>query len=317
MTLRVVYIAGWMRSGSTLLAELVGSLPGALAVGELSGVWDAARHNKLCSCGRQVTACEVWAPAIGAVHDEHGIGVNDYERLHELTSRVLSTRTLLPRSGHAERSASTRSTDAARYAAVTGTLLRAIRKVSGQSVLVDSSKKPAGVPALASIPGVQVDCLHIVRDPRAVAWSELKTLRADPLTDVAPPGRGLLSSAAHWSVFNVLCRSVGSRRARYAWLTYESMTRDPRRALGDIAAFLRLPASALPEWSTDGTLALAESHVLTGNPSRLAGRVRVVAPDVAWRDGLSRSQRATVVVLTAPARCALGLSRRRVRGIAA
>ena len=49
---RVVYIAGWGRSGSTLLELILDTLPGWRATGELRCLWEAGlRRNQLCGCG--------------------------------------------------------------------------------------------------------------------------------------------------------------------------------------------------------------------------------------------------------------------------
>jgi hypothetical protein len=53
------------RSGSTLLAVLLNSLPGFVSLGELHQVWDYQRHDLLCSCGERFRACEFWT-AVGA-----------------------------------------------------------------------------------------------------------------------------------------------------------------------------------------------------------------------------------------------------------
>ena len=49
---RVVYVLGWYRSGTTLLGNLLGQLPGFVSVGELQALWHALSHpESLCGCG--------------------------------------------------------------------------------------------------------------------------------------------------------------------------------------------------------------------------------------------------------------------------
>ena len=62
---RVVYLTGTGRSGSTLLGNAIGSLPGALSAGEIRfllrrGIAEGGR----CGCREPVVECPVWQPAL-------------------------------------------------------------------------------------------------------------------------------------------------------------------------------------------------------------------------------------------------------------
>jgi hypothetical protein len=63
--LRVGYIGGTGRSGSTLLELILGSLPGFVAVGELYAIWsEGVVLNHRCGCGEPFGACPFWT-AVG------------------------------------------------------------------------------------------------------------------------------------------------------------------------------------------------------------------------------------------------------------
>ena len=62
--LRVVYISGWGRSGTTILDRLLGQLPGFFSVGELRSLWDCDPSTRLCSCGHAIAECPVWSPSL-------------------------------------------------------------------------------------------------------------------------------------------------------------------------------------------------------------------------------------------------------------
>ncbi|MGH2812195.1 MAG: hypothetical protein ACRDI1_05730, partial [Actinomycetota bacterium] len=62
---RVLYIGGAGRSGSTLLDLMLGQLPGFFAAGELKYVWDRGLlRNELCGCGSSFRECPFWT-AVG------------------------------------------------------------------------------------------------------------------------------------------------------------------------------------------------------------------------------------------------------------
>ena len=58
---QVLYIAGTGRSGSTLLAGILGQVDGIFNAGEVRYIWDRGLlANRLCGCGRQFRDCPVW-----------------------------------------------------------------------------------------------------------------------------------------------------------------------------------------------------------------------------------------------------------------
>src|SRR5215218_5347941 len=57
----VLYIGGHGRSGSTILAQTLGQIPGFVYVGELWLVWyRGLRDNEHCGCGQLFDSCEFW-----------------------------------------------------------------------------------------------------------------------------------------------------------------------------------------------------------------------------------------------------------------
>ena len=58
---QVLYIGGMGRSGSTLLAYLLGQLQGYVVAGELKFIWqNGIRDNELCGCGAPFRECAFW-----------------------------------------------------------------------------------------------------------------------------------------------------------------------------------------------------------------------------------------------------------------
>ena len=57
----VIYIARSGRSGSTLLEQVLGELPGVVNVGELIELFSwTAPHGQRCGCGRAFADCPFW-----------------------------------------------------------------------------------------------------------------------------------------------------------------------------------------------------------------------------------------------------------------
>jgi len=58
--LKVLYVIGWDRSGSTLLDNLLGGVDGFFSSVELHKIWqEGLTEGRKCGCGRPVAACPV------------------------------------------------------------------------------------------------------------------------------------------------------------------------------------------------------------------------------------------------------------------
>jgi len=68
---KVLSIVGEGRSGSTVLAAILGELPGVFDAGELHWVWGRSLiEQRRCGCGRPPAECPVWSPV---VHKTFGV----------------------------------------------------------------------------------------------------------------------------------------------------------------------------------------------------------------------------------------------------
>jgi len=191
---RVLFLGGLGRSGTTLLERVLGELPGVCPLGEVVHLWQRdVRDDERCGCGVRFSRCAFWR-AVGA--EAFGGWPNlDVEKVLTLQRTVERTR-------HIPRLAAPRLT-ARRRALVTGyadhyaRLYRAAAAVSGARVLVDSSKHGALAYCLRWADDVDLRVVHVVRDSRGVAYSWTKRI-VRPESDTAAemtrytPGRSAL-----------------------------------------------------------------------------------------------------------------------------
>lgn len=306
--MRLVFVAGWMRSGTTLLAELLGSSPGALAVGELATMWTALERDDPCSCGQLVRSCPVWSVVAAEVTDRHDIGprcTTGYADFDAVVRRVLRIRRLGSLRRLRRTDPGSFPADVRRLVEVMQTVLRVIAGVTGCTVIVDSSKRPTALTVFGLIPEVDLTPIHLVRDPRGVAFNESRERQWPGVkAHLAPPPRGALHSALSWVATSVLCHLVGSRFPGYRLLRYERLTTQPRGTMAAVSHGLGL---APPPFVAADAVQLAPSHVVNGNPSRFESRLRKISPDERWRTQMPLAERLSVGALTAPVRLALKL----------
>jgi hypothetical protein len=207
--IRVLYLAGWGRSGSTLAESMLDQVPGLVGVGEIKFLWERGLiQNRRCSCGTPVRSCVFWTRAL---HEAYG-EIPDGDRVAALdaASRRFRTRHL-PRVVLTP-ARSRYAPDLDWYYTAIGALYRGVRTVSGAQAVVDSSKFPSYLTALLQTPGLDVRVAHIVRDPRAVAYSWQRD-KHDP---DAPNGARMPrlspgATALYWSAWNVATSGSATR----------------------------------------------------------------------------------------------------------
>ncbi|MDT0306763.1 hypothetical protein RM780_07275 [Streptomyces sp. DSM 44917] len=304
---RVLYIGGLGRSGSTVLSRALGGLPGFFHVGELVFLWTrGAGLDELCGCGSTFRSCPFWTEVGERAYG--GWDAVDCARVAGLKHRVDRTRYLPQLLGPRPPAAFRRRLD--ELAGLLSPLYAAIRDVGGCRVVVDSSKHVSYAAVLRRLPGVDLRLLHVTRDSRGVAHSWAKSVRR-------PEGSGsdaymarvpVPKLAARWTAFNGLLDVLRMVHEDAAVLRYERFVAEPDAVLREIAALAGaelapadldfLTPSAGPGRPPE--LKLAAEHSVSGNPMRFDSGTVPLRLDDAWRGALPPRDRALVTALTAP-----------------
>jgi hypothetical protein len=290
---RVLYITGWMRSGSTLLGNVLNELPGVLHVGELHYLWQngvlASGTNSACGCGRSLRECPQWAPVlepVGGLGSE-GLAHHVVMRQHALL-RTRHTRARLAEA-QGRRAPAPGVTELLDR---TAALYQSLRTEGGERLIVDGSKFPAEAAALCGRTDVDVRILHVVRDPRATAYSYRRS--KDYISPMSPA-----RSSGYWSAFNIASDLVGEAvPGRYMRVRHEDLAKHPRATVAGILHFLGMDdASPVDE---SGTVELTGNHTVTGNPDRLRQGATSIRADERWRTELAARDITVATAAAAP-----------------
>ena len=62
--LKILYLLGSSRTGSTLLDNILGEFDGFFSAGEVRFLWRRLLENRRCGCGQPIGQCEVWGPIL-------------------------------------------------------------------------------------------------------------------------------------------------------------------------------------------------------------------------------------------------------------
>lgn len=308
----LVYILGWGRSGSSILANILGSMPGSASLGEVRYLWDRGiLENGICGCGEPFSECDFWP---GLETSDGRLGDMDHDRARALTRSIGSgaRRTQIP----ALHSAKSRASYFERNHADLDLLMElysdAFEK-SGSRVLVDASKSPFyALNLLHPDRPFDVAFLHLVRDPRAVLYSWKKTKqRGDSSDDQLFPRYSSVRSLLQWALVNSRCERFEQLAPdRYFQVRYEDFADNWHAALLSGAGALFEPAQG-DATVEDGRAAIVHAqHSISGNPSRFdLGEVRL-KPDTSWSDAVTRMDRNLAAMICGPVAGRYGYSMR-------
>jgi Sulfotransferase family len=291
---RVLYIAGTGRSGSTLLASILGQVKGIFNAGEIRYIWERGLvENRLCGCGKRFRDCDFWQGILSEAVGPDAPDAQGMIRLQSSLTRVRHLPSLVLKRDHAGA-----GFDA--YSSVIVRLYRAISKAARSEVIVDSSKLPSYGRLLAAMPEIDLHVVQLVRDPRSAAtsWARVKE----------QPDRGVpgsmermspLRSALLWDLWNSTTRQfLKPRSTRFMRLRYEDFVAEPRESVRRVVQMLGMGDAELP-FSDASTVMLAPNHTVAGNPDRLRSGPVVIRRD-AGTSRLGRRDQAIVTGLTVP-----------------
>jgi hypothetical protein len=297
--MKVLYIVGVGRSGSTLLERMLGAVPGSVNAGELNALFSrVSMQDQLCGCGEPFSACTFWR----AVGDRAFGGWGPVtERMAHLQPRVVRQR-FVPRMATGVAGATYRR-ELDEYLDAHRRLYDAIAAVSGADVVVDASKSTAQLFALRRIESLDLRVINLVRDSRGVAnsWSKAgirkpQSQHGEAMGTYAPHRLAVL-----WSALQLESAVLGTAAPHSGRVRYEDLVARPRPTLERALRSVGLtPAAGALDHVHERSVTLAASHGIAGSRTRFtAGRIELRLDD-AWHTGLPPRARRVVTAVTLP-----------------
>ncbi|WIM98493.1 sulfotransferase [Actinoplanes oblitus] len=290
---KVMYIAGWGRSGTTIVDNILNSYDGVFSTGELFYLWSRGLlEGRKCGCGVTLPRCALWGDILDVAF---GADRPDPRRVAQLQRQAIRVRHTPALTGPVA------GPEAEEYRQVTHRLYGAIAEVTGARLIIDSSKIPSAAALLPGMSGVRPYLLHMIRDPRAVTHSWMRTV---PQVDRRKPAmmhrEAPAASTMHWLIRNALAeRLAGAYDGRYRLLRYEDFVAEPRATIEGLLDFAGVDAGGGP-FLDDATVRLAVNHTIAGNPGRFRTGEVALRVDDRWRREQTAGPRLTATALALP-----------------
>ncbi len=289
-----VFLLSDMRSGSTLLDLLLGAHPSVVSLGEIHWLTAYVRqdrtlydpdHELNCTCGLTVIVCPFWsavARRIGRPLDALTLRAEP----QGTARRILARWPALYRSSWCRDMLGQGSLPTDSWA-----LFDAALAVSGRTLAVDSSKSTFRYRAVRDARPDRTRAIVLTRDYRAVTHSKMK--RGHSLEDAVAGWRRKMEQ------IDALTSDIPADQLHT--LSYETLCREPERALTEVCGFLGVDFVA-QMLERPGT----EVHHIGGSPSKF-DRTRVaIRADDAYRTAFTEAQLARMTAIAGDAATSRG-----------
>ena len=295
--LKVLNITGWGRSGSTILGSVLGNCQNFFFGGELRNIWKLSLLNdRLCGCGVSLKECSFWKEVF-----DKGFGGIDNVDAKQILKKIqisyysrLAPIKFLPFGEQYFRSLALSLTEAEK-------LFLSIQEVANCKVIVDTTKSPLWGYLLSLMDNLDVYVIHLIRDPRGIAYSrQKKIIQPDKEKTIYLERFNSFDSSFKWDMRNLVSEYLWKKnKNKYFMVRYEDFAREPKAVINKILNFISESNVSTP-FISENEVELSTNHSVWGNPSRFkTGKVELKADDE-WKSKLNNIDKFLSTACTFP-----------------
>lgn len=285
--IKVVNISGSGRSGSTLLGNVLGQSDGFFFGGELRSIWKLLlTEESLCACGVPLRECSIWRGIFNKAFG--GIEMVNAEMIAQTIQNTTRSKHMLHRLFKYKEN---------NFNLLVSSYLKEIKKLffsiqsfSNCKVIVDSSKSPLYGYILSLIEGLDVYIIHLIRDPRGVAYSrQKKKIQSYEKKIIYMRQYNSFNSSLTWNIINLLTESLRKRyHLNCLRVCYEDFANNPQKVLNRILDFIGEPSSS-SSLVSEKIADLNANHSVWGNPARFQTGETEIKLDEEWKEKMNKT----------------------------
>ncbi len=283
--MKIIYIAGYERSGTTIIHNIISQQEGFFGIGESRDIWlRGFKENRLCGCSNKFADCSFWSDILDIFTKKEIESI--FKQRQKLRNRHLY-KIFFPNMFF--------RTYYKNYLRGLSTLFKWVYKKSGDSYIVDSSKSPLYGLLLNIALRNTVSILHVVRDPRATNLS----MKERKMKSNLFKNYNSLKGVFDWIILNLLTRLMAFKNIPYLQITYEGFCSNPQKVLKEVNKFYGHVSNEL--LIKEDKIELKATHTVSGSGKRFNTGYIKIKDSKAWKNESSINTR-IVGLITYPFR---------------
>ena len=274
----LIYIISDVRSGSTLLENILSNSPEIFSIGELHNLGGylekkgpGFKWNYNCSCGKDLYQCEFWSHIIKKVAKLNKGPLKTrfcYRRTKSSFVRYFLTKNKMNYVNNILYDSFDKN-----VSINVSEIYEEIFNLSGTSFLVDSSKKPWQAFHVYNTVKFPMKIIYLRRDIRDITLSKLKWEKIDP-NSIIKKYYFLVST---WIYANICEYTISKFRNKdVIYIDYEYLSKHTECTINSIIKKLRIPSFEVPKY-----MDCKSKHSLGGTPTRF--QKSIIKYDDKWK----------------------------------
>lgn len=273
--IKIIYLLGAGRSGTTLLTTVLNNHPKILALGEMHQFLDYVKFNKDCSCGEELINCPFWRTI-----------------LKDLDLSKLKKQELVDLSNRLEKHYNIplhliKRTPNPKYKDVIEMTFGVLKKNVAEEWLLDSSKYISRYLLLRKNKNLHIKGIYLVRDVRGVIHSFNKKVQ----TPKEP-----LSAILYYMLINLWAQFITIFDSRIIRIRYEDFVNNPDEIL-EILELHIFEKNLTSSKVRDKIFKIP--HIIAGNRLR-SQKELIIKKDMAWNKDISRNRQIAYYLIAFP-----------------
>lgn len=280
--LKVIFIAGTGRCGSTLLDSTLASIPGVFSAGEFRFLWKRGiLENRLCGTGEPFAKNETWNRIVEKLYGAEKHSKSLYFERMEADLRIRRMMGLKTPSKQNQL-----RQDVQAYANELKKCLHTTADEFNTNIIIDSSKKPMHGFALSQIDDIDLRIIHLIRDRKAVVHS-WNTSKYDKSKGGMMNTQSVKKASIEWVLINRwIERYLDTGKHPYMKIFYSEFTKNPSLVLGNILRFIGEDHenNIIDE---NNSFKPVPSPTISGNPMRFTKGKIIIKEDKRWLSDMS------------------------------
>lgn len=265
------------RSGTTILASLLGVNKDILTIGEMHQLLEHIIDSKVCSCGKSLNQCDFWNKIVINYYNESKTD------LIKLNKHIINVESHLKIPISFFKSSK-------KHIEFQEEFYSKIRTLKPSKYYLDSAKFIGRILQLRKSKKLNVKIIYLVRDVRGVINSFSKNVQ----TQKTP-----LSTILYYSMVNYIAQFVyWCYPKEILKIKYEDFVENSIETLNKIEKFIAVDLTDVKEVITDGKF-IEIPHIIGGNRLKSSSKIKLTK-DITWKNNINRWKQIIYYFLTLP-----------------